>query len=71
MHVGVDAGLVSLVGCPVDEAGMVIGKKHCPLALGQMTGSSAEPALFIHITLMAALSVSTYAPAYTRVGKLL
>ena len=33
MNVGVDAGLVGLIGCPVDEAGMVIRKKHRPLGL--------------------------------------
>src|ERR1700687_2915878 len=68
MHVGVDAGLVGLIGRPVDKAGMVIGKKHCPLGLGQMTGSSAHPALFIDVTLMAALSVSICASIH-RVGE--
>jgi hypothetical protein len=58
MHVGVDASLVGLAGCSVDEAGMMIGKKDRPLGLGQMTRSSAEPTLFIDVTLMATFSVS-------------
>ncbi len=28
MNVGVDAGLVGLIGCPVDETRVVIRKKH-------------------------------------------
>src|SRR5258708_280332 len=68
MNVSVDAGLVGLVGCPVDETWMVIRKKHRPLGQGQMTGSSAEPALFIDVSLMAALSVGICASIY-RIGE--
>src|ERR1700761_6094383 len=68
MNVGVDAGLVGLVGRPVDKTQVVIGKKHRPLGLGQMTCASAEPALFINVTFMAALSVSICASIY-RIGE--
>ena len=33
MNIGVDAGLISLISCPVDEALVVIGKKHRPFGL--------------------------------------
>ena len=68
MNVGVDASLVGLVGGPVNETWMVIRKKHRPLGRGQMTGSSAESALFINVTLMAALSVSICASIH-RIGE--
>ena len=40
--VGADAGLVGLVGVPVDEPAMVIGDEHLPLALRQPTAADAQ-----------------------------
>jgi len=58
MNVGDDVSLVGMAGCRVDETWMVIGKKHRPIGQRHLTGSLAEPALFVDVTLMATLSVS-------------
>ena len=60
MNVGVDAGLVGLVRCPVDVSPVVIGKKHRPLRLGKKTRPLAQPALFIDITFMTTLTVDIW-----------
>lgn len=58
MNVGVDAHLVGLVSCPVNETLVVVGKEHPPLSLRKMARPSAQPALFIDITFMTAVAVS-------------
>jgi len=68
MNVGVDAGLVGLERRPIDEPGMVFGKKNGPLGHGQMTSSSSEHSLFIDITLMTRLSVGVSASIH-RIGE--
>ena len=68
MNVGIEAGLVGLVGCPVDEAWMMIRKKHRPLIQGQMTGSFSDRAVFIDVTFMASLAVSVCASIH-RIGE--
>ncbi|MGE5292012.1 MAG: hypothetical protein ACM3ML_33480, partial [Micromonosporaceae bacterium] len=42
--VGADAGLVGLVGVPVDEPGMVIGDEDLPLVTGQPPAALAQRA---------------------------
>src|ERR1700751_1778086 len=61
MNVGVDACLVGLERRPIDEPGMVFGKKYGPLSHRQMTSSSSEHSLFIDITLMTRFSVGVSA----------
>src|SRR5260370_26792153 len=68
MNVGVYAGLVGLERRPIDEPGMVFGKKNGPLGHGQMTSSSSEHSLFIDITLMTRLSVGVSASIH-RIGE--
>src|SRR5919106_6263483 len=52
-----NAGLVRLIGRPIDEALMVVGKEHRPLGAWQPADPLAHDALVVDIALMAALAV--------------
>ena len=54
--VGVDAGLVGLVGVPVEEPPMVIFDEHLPLALRQLTAADAHLAVLTDVALLAGLA---------------
>jgi len=68
MNVGVDAGMVGLIRCPVNVSPVVIGKKHRPLRLGKKTRPLAQSALFIDITFVTTLTVGICASIH-RVGE--
>ena len=40
--VGADAGLVGLVGVPVDEPAMMVGDEHLPVGLGERAAAGAQ-----------------------------
>ena len=55
--VGGDAGLVSLVGRPVDEPGVMVGNQDLPLGLGQPAGTGPHLPRLGDIALVAGLAV--------------
>jgi len=54
--VGADAGLVGLVGVPVDEPAMVLGDEYLPLALGQLAAAGAQHAILAEAAPLAGLA---------------
>jgi hypothetical protein len=68
MHVGVDAGLVSLEGGPIDIAEMMFTQKHRPLGHGLKTISLAQPSLVIDVLFSMMVSVGARASIH-RIGE--
>ena len=54
--VAADAGLVGLVGVPVDEPAVVLGDEYLPLALGQLAAADAQHAVLAEVALLAGLA---------------
>src|SRR5271165_5356353 len=70
MLVGINACLVDLERDPVNETGMMFGKKHGPLRHGQKTGSLAESSLVIDVAFTMRLPVRVSASIH-RIGEYL
>jgi hypothetical protein len=61
VDVAVDACLIDLERCPIDETWVMFGKKYGPLGNGQTTTSPPERSLFIDVTFMTRFSVGVSA----------
>src|SRR5271165_873339 len=70
MLVGINACLVFVEGSPVNETGMMFGKKHGPLRHGQKAGPLPEPALVIDVAFTMRLPVRVSASIH-RIGEYL
>ena len=66
--VGVQPRLISLEGCPINEAGMMTLNENRPLIHGQMLNAFSDSAVFIDVALVPGLAVRVSASIH-RIGE--